>query len=103
MLYRLAPDYQCHPVWAGEGDDYRNVCPSELPVSDALREAIDTWDRQYQDTYSKTDPASSSFVSDLHEREFDKAGRALWRRLISELGPEHDVTYFSVLTGWEAE
>jgi len=103
VLYRLAPDYECHPIWVGDGDSYRNLAPSDLPVTDDLQAAIAAWGRRYDETYNKTDPASSGFASDIEEQAFDHAGRQLWRRLVAELGPANEVKYFSVLGGWQNE
>lgn len=100
MIYRLAPDYQCHPVWAGEGWSYRNVDPRDLPISDELQEELATWAAAYDATLNWSDPGASGFRTAEQQAEFDETGRRLRHRLRTELGAGHEVRYFSVVTGW---
>ena len=101
MMYRLLPDYECSPIWAGDGSDYRNLAPSEVSVSIGLQKALRDWAARYEQTYNRTDPLSSGFKSADDEQSFDKDGYQLWNRLKDELGSEHKVDYYSVVSGWK--
>jgi hypothetical protein len=101
MKVRLAPDYECPPTWEGEGHEFGNVDPQELPIPPALVEEIRVWAARYEATYNRADPVSSRFSSPADEEDFDREGRRLWRALQESLGPQHEVSYHSVVTGWE--
>jgi hypothetical protein len=102
MKIRLAAEYECHPMWAAESEGgLSNLDPDEFPLSAELVGDIRAWAAKYEATYNRNDPASSDFGSRSEEEHFDLEGRRLWKRLQAELGAEHDVAYFSVITGWE--
>ncbi len=101
MKLRLQADYECFPSWALEEDGLRNFDPAELPIPAALAEDIRAWARRYEATYDRADPASSGFPSCQDEEGFDREGRRLRAALKEALGTDHQVAYFSVLSGWE--
>lgn len=102
MKYRLAADYECSPVWKGDGLEFRNIDPASLPVPPSIAEAIIAWSRRYDATYNRADPAASGFSSPAEEEEFDAEGRRLWTTMEECLGADDDVEYFSILRGWES-
>jgi hypothetical protein len=103
MQLRLHAEYECHPLWTWEADGLRNFDPQKLPIPAAMVEDIRAWARRYEATYNRADPVSSGFLSPAEEEDFDREGRRLWSELKEALGPEHQVAYYSVLTGWEGD
>lgn len=101
MKYRLAAEYECHPIWVFCGDVYKNTPPSDLPVSPKLAGRIAAWNSTYQATYRPEDPASSGFLSTDAELQFESEGRALAHRLNRELCLDSEVSCFGVISGWE--
>lgn len=99
---RLAPEYECYPLWSWVRDGLSNFDPGELPIPEALAEEIRAWAARYEATYDRSYPPDSDFSSPAEKEAFDQEGRRLWKALREALGPEYEVTYFSVLTGWES-
>lgn len=64
----------------------------QLPVSDALREAIDRWTADYQSTFD-TEAGSSGFASQADAVGFVERGRELVRELQEDLGSSWHVEY----------
>ncbi|HLU68620.1 MAG TPA: hypothetical protein VKZ63_20205 [Kofleriaceae bacterium] len=101
MRLRLMTDYECHAIWEILPDGVRNLSPRDLPISPGLAARIEEWQRAYDATMVADDPAASGFASAEEERAFEATGRELWRALQGELGPSHEVSYFSQTEGRE--
>ncbi|RME24117.1 MAG: hypothetical protein D6798_11990 [Deltaproteobacteria bacterium] len=97
---RLAPEYQCHPLWVEGTDGIRNVDTAALHLPADLAADIDRWAARYQEGYDPTDPLASGFADPGEEAAWDEEGRALWRRLRDQLGDRYRVRYFSPRAGW---
>lgn len=98
---QLHADYECHPTWASEEVGLRNFDPAELPIPAPLANAIRAWAARYEATYLRMDPLASGFASVQEEEAFDRDGWTLFAELQRALGPEHEVAYFSILSGWQ--
>jgi hypothetical protein len=93
---RLMPEYRTYPTWEEYDDGVADIEPSELLISDSLRNALIEWDSAYQATYNADYPPAGGFATAETQADFDRQGRELWRRLSAELDGVADVSYFSV-------
>ena len=89
---KLMADYQCHPLWDMTPQQYGDINPEALPISQNLKQQLAQWARSYDETLNKVDPASSGFENAEREAEFVKAGYELAERLQHELGPDFTIT-----------
>jgi hypothetical protein len=90
---KLMADYQCYPLWNLSPGDYENLSPESLPISTALRDALNAWADQYDLTLDLSDPSTAGFDSRESANRFVATGHALLARLREELGPGYDVSY----------
>ena len=95
--FKLMPDYGCYPVWETRGDEYENMDPDTLPISETLATELTSWAAQFDATLNQRDPVSSGFASKAEECAFDMHGRSLWAELRKEL-PDADISYLCTLT-----
>lgn len=79
---RLAPEYQCWPLWDDESGS--NVNPDILGLSDELVNRIARWDAVYQKGYKPDDPPSSGFDDVAEERLWVDEAEAIWETLCEE-------------------
>lgn len=89
---KLMCDYDCWPLWRPGGE---NVDPSDLPVSDSLRERLVAWSDTYDAILNRDSPADSAFPSPSAEAAWEAEGRELWAALQAELGDGYAVSYYS--------
>lgn len=82
-MIRFFADYEEGPVWSKGGSLWSN---DELPVSDALRQALKAWVK------SVGHPLDHSDDRDLVQRLYDE-GVALALQLQQELGSDYDVLF----------
>jgi len=95
---KLMWDYNCSPLWHHREEDVGDIDPNTLPLSTATKDRLEAWaafpdaklDRNYPPDTVWTDEESAA-----HEAE----GRALWRLLRTELGPNFRVAYRSAKEG----
>ena len=93
-IIKLMAEYESWPVWDMTGDQYFNIAPESLPISEGLVAAITAWAETYEATLDRDDPMESGFDSVADEKAFDEEGRKLWRSLRSEMF-DADVVYYS--------
>lgn len=83
---KLMPDYECHPLWNMSPDEYGDVDPLDLPISDALKLRLKAWAAKYDETLDVNYPPNSGFKSEALELEFREEGKLLAESLQNELG-----------------
>jgi hypothetical protein len=72
---RLAPEFQCHPLWDADTGESLNVFRLGLPEELAFR--IEEWDDSFQATLNENDPATSDFASGEARAAYVEEGRAI--------------------------
>jgi len=75
MRLRLAPEWECWPLWDDETGD--NIDPRDLDLPPVLRTHLVAWDDVFQATFSRDDPLASV----LPGEEWREEGRALAQAL----------------------
>ncbi|MCG7781909.1 hypothetical protein [Lelliottia amnigena] len=90
---KLMADYQCHPLWGMEPDDFGDISPDDLPISLELKNNLHDWAARYDLTLNMDDPASSGFENEMMESVFIEDGRKLAIKLQEELGSSYNVVY----------
>lgn len=88
---KLMADYQCHPLWNMSPGEYRDIAPSELPISKELQVRLSKWAAMYDGTLDADYPPNSGFKSEELEREFKLEGERLAEILRDELGPDYSI------------
>lgn len=88
---KLMADYQCHPLWDMSPDEYGDIAPCELPISDELQLRLSKWAAVYDETLDADYPPNSGFKSEELEREFKREGERLAESLRRELGPDFSI------------
>ena len=71
MRLRLAPEWECWPLWDDETGD--NLDPRDLDLPPALLARLVAWDDVFQATFNRDDPPASVLPGD----EWREEGRAL--------------------------
>ncbi|WP_449396302.1 hypothetical protein [Devosia riboflavina] len=71
MRLRLAPEWECWPLWDDETGD--NLDPRDLDLPPALLARLVAWDDLFQATFNRDDPLASALPGD----EWREEGRAL--------------------------
>ncbi len=56
---KLMPDYECHPLWNISPDEYGDVDPLDLPISDALKLRLKVWAAKCDETLDRGCPPNS--------------------------------------------
>lgn len=79
---RLAPEYQCWPLW--DDESFTNIDPDTLGLSAALQERIRSWDQLFQNGYKPDDPFRSGFASLEEERLWTDQAPEIWNALLEE-------------------
>lgn len=88
---KLMVDYQCHPLWNMSPDEYGDIAPCELPISEELQERLSKWAAIYDETLDADYPPNSGFKSEELESEFKREGERLAESLRNELAPDFSV------------
>ncbi|MFJ4346684.1 hypothetical protein [Pseudomonas sp. NPDC089401] len=88
---KLMADYQCYPLWHMSPDEYGDIDPCELPISEALQVRLLRWAALYNETLDVDYPPNSKFKSEELEREFKQEGERLAESLRNELGPDFSI------------
>lgn len=84
-------DFQCHPLWEVDPDQFGDVVPDSLPIAQTLKARLAYWAATYNATLDWNDPASSGFTSSEAEAEFLAEGRLIATLLRAELGAEFNI------------
>lgn len=85
---KLMPDYQCYPLWDMNVDEYGDIDPATLPISNLLCSQLIDWACAYDQTLNNRDPLNSGFFTVKQKNAFETEGRRLAMRLTEELGHE---------------
>lgn len=89
-------DYFCYPLWnISSPDEYGDVDPDTLPISNALKKELMDWAEWYDGILNMDDPASTKFKSLEDKAAFIQKGYHLYERLQTELGSDYEVEYFN--------
>jgi hypothetical protein len=75
-------DYECYPLWEGDGPG--NVDPSSLDISGDLAVAITAWGGEYDATLDRENPAASGFADQPAAEAWLRRGAQLAARLRGE-------------------
>jgi len=75
MRLRLAPEWECWPLWDDETGD--NLDPRDLGLPPALLARLVAWDDVFQATFNRDDPLASV----LPGEDWREEGRALTQAL----------------------
>ena len=87
------PDYNCFPVWCTDSDNSGGIEPSQLSISQELKQDLFAWASRYDNTLNCDDPLNSGFESEEEEQKFREDGIKLHKRLQKELGKEIKVAF----------
>lgn len=87
---KLMADYGSFPLWKASGE-VGNIDPSDLPLSQELRQLLANWARAFDQTLNDDYPPDSGFKSEADEVEFKQQAARLAEQLRKELGPEFEV------------
>ncbi|WP_118988300.1 hypothetical protein [Photorhabdus sp. CRCIA-P01] len=90
---KLMVDYDCYPLWIDSDGEVGNIDPDVLPISDFLKEELNNWSKQYDETLNLDDPLSSRFSTPEEEIVFKEKGQYLREKLQTELGNNYEVVY----------
>ena len=60
-VLRVAPEWECWPLWDHETGD--NLDPTSLGLPKDLAERVAAWDDQFQAIFNRDDPPASDFPS----------------------------------------
>ncbi|NHB62293.1 hypothetical protein [Photorhabdus sp. RW14-46] len=90
---KLMVDYDCYPLWLDSDDEVGNIDPDVLPISDSLKEELNNWSKQYDETLNLDDPLSSGFSTPEAETVFKEKGQYLREKLQTELNNGYEVIY----------
>lgn len=71
MRLRLAPEWECWPLWGEETGD--NIDPRDLELRPTLLARLVAWDDVFQASYDREDPMASVLPGEAWREE----GRAL--------------------------
>lgn len=71
--------------------EYRDIAPSELPISEELQVRLLEWAATYDETLDPDYPPNSGFKNEGLERKFKLEGELLVECLRNELGPAYSV------------
>jgi hypothetical protein len=80
---KVMADYDCHPLWALDEDQYGDFPPSALDLSPELTRDLDAWADAYTASLNREDPARSLWSDEQH-RVHALQARPLARRLARE-------------------
>ena len=95
---RVAPDYECFPIWLDTESGLDNPDPASIGLSPALSERLVAWSDAFDATLVQDDPVRSGFPTPADEAAFVAAGRALAVEVAREWGERGPVTYYDVST-----
>lgn len=90
---KLMADYQCYPLWLNSDDAFGNIDPNSLPISNVLKNELNSWSDKYDETLNLDDPLTSGFATLDDERVFRKMGQSLKEKLQMKLGDDYEVIY----------
>lgn len=90
---KLMADYQCYPLWGLGPDDFGDISPDELPLSEDLKTSLNEWAERFDAILNMDDPATSDFNTVEEEELFINDGYNLALRLRNELGSKYEIIY----------
>lgn len=90
---KVVAEYECLPLWVRRSGVFVNVDPLELGLEPELATDLRRWSSTYDATLKRDDPVSSGFQAVADQQHFVDEGRALARRVKSQLGRRYTVLY----------
>jgi hypothetical protein len=90
---KLMADYQCYSLWLNSDDEVGNINPNTLPISNMLKNELNSWSDKYDETLNLDDPLASGFATIEEEMVFKEMGLSLKEKLQMELGDDYEVIY----------
>jgi hypothetical protein len=100
-VVRVAVEYGAGPLWDGAwtGTGPLALDLKDVPLSDALREQLQTWTEAYWTTLDPDYPPDSHFPAPEAENAWVAEGWLLARQVAVELAGRADVVYFDLASG----
>jgi hypothetical protein len=89
---KLMADYDCWPLWEASPGATGNVDPSDLPISESLKDRLARWAADFDATLDRDNPSQSGFSTPEEEAAFVARGLTLGTELQAELGPTFQVS-----------
>ncbi len=86
-------DYGCFPIWHYGGNNFGDIDPVSLGLSEGLISSLMSWAATYDSTLDPADPTNAGFPSNIEENNFVRNGLALAKKLKAEL-KSYDIYYF---------
>ena len=74
-VLRIAPEWECWPLWDHETGD--NFDPNDLGLPSGLAARIVDWDNQFQTIFNRDDPVASDFPTPQARTAWRAEGDAL--------------------------
>lgn len=96
---KLMWDYGCLPLWLDDGQIFENVDPTTFPLSPSTLARLETWAAIPDTKLAEVEYPPDMKWSVDEKRDFEAEGRALWKSLQCELGPDYYVLYHSTMEG----
>jgi len=78
-VLRVAPEWECWPLWDHETGD--NLDPATIGLPTELATRIAKWDEQFQAIFNRDDPPASDFPSAAARNAWRAEGDALFEAL----------------------
>ena len=95
---KLMPDYQCWPLWWGDGCDFiGNINPIEMDLPATLHMQLREWADVYDSFINLKKLNGDQPISSLLMREFENFGIQLWQKLTRHLVHQYRVVFFSLI------
>ncbi|GBR10567.1 hypothetical protein GCM10007207_19190 [Asaia siamensis] len=92
-VIKLMPEYECWPLWHSGPNNYDNIDPRFLGLSDKLVEEIENWAAVYDATLDQDYPPNSAFKSSRDERLFADDGFSLAEKIYLKLTRRYQVIF----------
>lgn len=93
-IYRLSAEYCVPPIFNTDVDEMGPIAIAELNLSASLRDELEKWDLEFQQTFSDDYPPDSGFQSEDDQHRHNQRGAELAVLLQKELGPDVTVEFF---------
>lgn len=95
---KIRAEYECFPLWIkNDHGVYENISTETLNLSESLSERIKMWSKKFDSTLNTEYPPNSGFRDLNDAKKFEKEGLEIWRELVSNLGENYKISYFSFL------
>lgn len=91
----IGREYLATAIFCPELDKMGHIDTADLPLSSGLIKDINDWYEEYQNTFNNNDPTSSGFKSVEDNQSHIEKGKAIAKRIQSELGKDYKIEFQS--------